>query len=692
MLLNLDAYEMKKRFAQRALLLIINILAVTGLRAQDLEHQAPSLQVGLSSFNFSKGTLDAALIMEIVAEKQGELKLKTIQNLFLNRVMHSGGTVYAFVDNCLKQIVDEKDQNIRSRKIFENTVNFVFVCTYLEYYLKDMNQEQYEQLRAFAGLFAHDLPALKPIPFSISAFYNDTKVKKSTGLDVKTESNATDNDLHFIPILIDLASEVVRNNANLKKLGVMEQSYTDSYTYLNEFLRLQREHPEQDTTVLAKAMYQQMSSKLTVLTDNIGYVSFLYDRFDFAINHQESLMDSLKFDSLFESLADRTSELIASLSNAQIDVTKDPNLAKEIKNLITFRDFLMKAQNYLSLHNKTDLANSKTISEILYALSKKYAGTLKAQAYRSKNYQLVLDELDQINESLLQRLDALPILEHDVKQNIGQDKFLSLIAKLYQFDKISSITEYLRLMEELIEILPNDNVIATLKTIVTFTKDYTVIEKDARGEEVLSFNAESFIMKLQQIKPYSLNRWEFLFTVGSNQTHFNRNIDITDSLTGVSNLAFVGEKIGLKFKIIDKAFSWNRNPGETFAVSTLRHPFKKQVYQRLKPPKEPIISNFHAILYGTGLLYNLVNTTTNKSFNLPMFGTGIGLTFYNGLDLNVSVGIPLLSNHPLSRSFDYPYINVGFDIQFAEYYSRLMKKRNDNQTQKRLAGARKGGD
>lgn len=685
---------MKKPLVKAVCLIAVILGNIAYTKAQDLEHQAPSLQVGLSGMNFSKGTLDAALIMEIIAEKQSELKLKTIQNLFLNRVMNSGGTVYSFVDNSLRQIVDEKDQNIRSRKIFENTVNFVFVCTYLEYYLRNMDQQQYEKLRDLAKEFEHELPAVKPTPFSISAFYGETKGKTISGKqkEVGTENNEDDDDLKFIPILIDLASEVVRNNTNLKKLGVMEQSYTDSYTHMNEYLRLGREHPKQDTTLLAKAMYDAMSAKLTVLTDNIGYVSFLYDRFDFAINPRESLRDTLKYANLLESLNERTSELIAALSNPQVDITKDPLLAKEIKNLINFKDFVQKAQNYLSIYGSVSIANSKTVSEILYSLSKKYAEMLKAQAYRNKNYQLVLDELDNINESLVQSLDALPILDSAIKEHITQDKFLSLIAKLYQFDKISSITEYLKLMEELIEILPNDNVIATLKTIVTFTKDYTVIEKDARGQQVLSFNAESFIMKLQQIKPYTLNRWEFLFTVGTNQTYFKHNINITDSLTGVSHLSFVGEKIGLKFKFIDKEFSWNRNPGETFAVSTLFHPFEKVVYKRLLPPKEPIISNFHAIVYGTGLLYNLVNTTTNKGFNLPMFGTGIGLTFYNGMDLNVSVGIPILTNQKLSRSHDYTFFNVGFDIQFAEYYSRLMKKRNDNQTQKRLSEAKNGVD
>ena len=106
-----------------------------------------------------------------------------------------------------------------------------------------------------------------------------------------------------------------------------------------------------------------------------------------------------------------------------------------------------------------------------------------------------------------------------------------------------------------------------------------------------------------------------------------------------------------------------------------------------KAPKEPIISNWHLIAYGSGILYNLVNTKTLKEFNMPIIGIGSGLTFYNGLDFNISWGVPIMASKPISSSNGF--WNVGFDIQFIEYYDRLMEKRKNNQIQKRLVEAQK---
>jgi accessory gene regulator protein AgrB len=58
------------------------------------------------------------------------------------------------------------------------------------------------------------------------------------------------------------------------------------------------------------------------------------------------------------------------------------------------------------------------------------------------------------------------------------------------------------------------------------------------------------------------------------------------------------------------------------------------------------------------LLYNRVNTKTEKEFNSPMLGFGPDITFSNVLELNVTYAIPLFLSESLSFSQEHPFINV----------------------------------
>ena len=70
-----------------------------------------------------------------------------------------------------------------------------------------------------------------------------------------------------------------------------------------------------------------------------------------------------------------------------------------------------------------------------------------------------------------------------------------------------------------------------------------------------------------------------------------------------------------------------------------------------------------------------------------MAGTGVGMTFYNAIDVNLTAAVPVFSNGTMKKSFTYPMYGLSFDIQFVEYLEALNRKREANQTQKRLAEA-----
>jgi len=637
-----------------------------------LDSKAPTLQIGLDGFSFAKGSLDAQLIMEIVAQKQQELKVKTIQNVFLSKVENAGGTVYSFTDNVVRELVFEADQNVRTRKILENTINLVFVVAYLEYYINNiegtakislLNLSQTSDFRLYDKKELNLNDFIKPKTGDITKFYNDTSA------------------VNFIALLIDMSSLVVRQDQKLKQLGLMQISYSETYEFMNEYLKLSLSENSIDKSKLdnLQVIFKDMKLKLESITNYIGLVNFISEertfRFDqndfFGIKSLDSIKNKPPKPSVSQ-LKINTKALITEITKI---TPQDSVITAEITNLYSIYFYLEKAEKALT--------SDETIvfSDILYTLNSEFIPLLKKQSYRHIDYLKLIESFNETNDCLFEFLLYGNKLLQKHTNKVPQ--FILLSSKLYQFDRSVTISEYLKLIDEIGTIFPNDNIKNALSTVITFVKDYTVIEKTTAGKEVINFNLESFLVKLQNIKPYTLRRTQFLFSVGVNNAMFNTDITLDDGSI-IRNLSFVSEKIGIKYKLFDFAFSKTRNPGETYQVKY--GPYTVSYINKL-PPKEPIISNIHLLAYGSGILYNLVNTKTSKEFNMPLIGVGGGLTFFNGLDFNVSWGVPIFNDQPISTK--YSYWNAGFDIQFIEYFNKLQEKRSANQVQKKLVEAQK---
>jgi hypothetical protein len=142
----------------------------------------------------------------------------------------------------------------------------------------------------------------------------------------------------------------------------------------------------------------------------------------------------------------------------------------------------------------------------------------------------------------------------------------------------------------------------------------------------------------------------------------------------LSNYTFAGEKIGIKVNLLDWAYTNSFGRQETFTYWGKR-------YLRLEPAGEPTVSNLHLLLYGTGLLYNLANTGTTSDFNRPLIAGGLGLTFFNQLDLNVTAGIPVNANAGEATPL---FLNFGFDIRFDEYLQALNERRQQRRYERRV--------
>jgi hypothetical protein len=298
------------------------------LNAQELEHHAPTLQVGLDGINFSKGSLDTEIIARIIAAKQNEIKIKIIQNSFLNNIYGSGGTIYNYADNIIKGVVQEADVDVRTRKIMESTVNLVFVHAFADFYLKNITEDatikkDSTNLKDVQNLAAgYELEFLKSFKNGLKyrklldenfkykkkcSCYNINDERFNKKLNGNEIEDKNDNLNQFIALIIDISSEVIRSNEKLRDLGLMRISYSTNYDYLNLYKQQQNyslfgkrkikpKNPlkkvksignslfNHDNKKISKKVYENMKKFLENYTSYIGALRFINESKNFKSN------------------------------------------------------------------------------------------------------------------------------------------------------------------------------------------------------------------------------------------------------------------------------------------------------------------------------------------------------------------------------------------------------------------------
>lgn len=543
------------------------------------------------------------------------------------------------------------------------------------------------------------------------AMEKDAKQQLLFNNNSNRQFSENDEFITYVAFLIDIAAEVVRDNKRLQQLGVMRTSYSNIYDYMNIYLR-HKNHPlfykndeEAETRLTAaQKVYRSMEISLARMTEMIGAVNYAIERSTLVrmqLPEVASLFDSGGLPTLnhfYDSgLTNRLTLIKDGLEQIQNDFVKeykervavvtDAELLRIVK--IQFDSDFIKLQKALDDVNlvyeiaksNTDLLKNElknaTMSDALFMIQKTTLPLLKDLARNNpESYQSIIISLDESQRLIYLHLKTTyPFLNNLTDDS---DAFIDLIKSLYEFDRSSTFSDYRNLLTQLDNLFEGGDIKQALSTINTFVKDYVQI-KELDGKEVIEFNVESFLARLQSIQSDKIQRLQFLFTVGKNTAFLNKDLTLANGDV-MRNFTHVSEKIGFSFKIKSWGDWMPRSPGESYGSFGYR-------YTKKTAPVEPLVSNIHIIGYGSGILYNVVNTTNNKEFNFPMAGTGVGMTFYNALDVNLTAAVPVFSNGTMKKSFTYPMYGLSFDIQFVEYLEALNRKREANQTQKRLAEA-----
>lgn len=702
---------MKKNLRIFVIVLMTFIRTSLLLQSQNtLEHQAPTVQIGLDGLNFGKGTLDAQLITQMLAEKQKEVALKIVQNMFLSKMGNAGGSFYSFTDNIIRGVLTEKDPDVITKNILENTVNITFTCAFADYYIKQLQLSQpyfsskLENFNRLATSSNYTLATFTQSTVS-NGLIGIRKASVGGALSGNSKQSISLDDPEstaLIALIIDMASEVIRQNTTLKELGIMQVSYSQSYDKMNIYLAMQRINTVYFNTYV-QPVFLDMQENLSSFTNMIGLLYYHINSNSYRLN-SKILMDNSNVviaSSAPNDLAgdinsiESDLEVVISSLQAKMFATTDTAMKRKMQyDLQTISDFhyyLAKAVIFSLNHPiapATDPRDLITYSDIVYTIYADIIPKLNKMAVWDVN---ILDEISSL-ESILKviedhyiNVDNTNNLSNEwIRNNV--ENFLDILSKSYQFDKATTFSSSVKILADLEKIFPNERIKDAMSFINTYVRDFIAIKKDNNKNEYVDFNIESFISKLSEIKSEKLNRGSLLFSVGTNTVWFNKS-QVIESGDTIKNFSFVSEKIGFKLKLKDNSFWMTRNPGESYTIGGNR-------YTKITTPYEPIVSDIHIIFYGSGILYNIINAATSKKYNSPLLGTGFGWTFFNSLDLDLTLGVPLKKNEDVFtlNTHDTPslkinsiYYGISFGFPFIEYIDRVNQNRKDNQNKKILS-------
>lgn len=249
-------------------------------------------------------------------------------------------------------------------------------------------------------------------------------------------------------------------------------------------------------------------------------------------------------------------------------------------------------------------------------------------------------------------------------------EFISNLDNLDKAQTYESIINLLREYSHIVEgQLPNSKFKEGYIIFINGMKKYTLINSSPENQYV-EIDIVSFLNDLQQF--YNRNnpsRFSLYLTLGLNENFFFKDFTFPDDGSEAENpdnpkkpetiktIGFASEKIGVKYKIYDfKKYRGYENV------------IKDDVYLN---KRAPFINEFYTILYGSGLLYTLANTSTDQNFDFPHVGAGVGLRFYNALDFNVILGFPFVKDRNFGKD---GFIGIGLDIPLGEYLEKVGNK------------------
>lgn len=140
-------------------LFILSIVSFYSLKAQT-SIGPPSLSLGTDQVLFQKGILDVAIIGDIIAEKQQEVKKELAKRLILDKALSKGPYLtYNYAEKVLTTLLNHKDKSVIKKSLLEHSAEVAIVLGITESYIR-IKPDKIKELEAAFLKYKSDQSAM----------------------------------------------------------------------------------------------------------------------------------------------------------------------------------------------------------------------------------------------------------------------------------------------------------------------------------------------------------------------------------------------------------------------------------------------------------------------------------------------------------------------------------------------------
>lgn len=684
----------------------------------------PNLSAGAEGIVYKQGELDTQVVLDIIATKRGEIKTELGKRLILDKLEGGSFTFYNYAEKSLNLIFSENSKQVVTKEFMKNSTELILVYALSEYLLQDMTSRASEDDLLFAeergllGLIYSQMD-LDAVPFLASRFIpsyygsnvslkseinrislnlfdsldliqsNDKQFSKlSTRNDDISSMTSVQGDYLLKPeltallknhksnykegknkyytpasMLVDLVYDVCANNKLIQSVGLFQSNYSSEerykalskYWYFDKpgfqfiFKYLEDYRPRVEKTVNCLFAYYGLLKEWRNVYENQS-----------------------KFQSVLATGQLREQDIEKEVVQIKTDILAMTNAPVSLESNQLYEDEVYAIDQILDLPLLLPQSNEnrripKFTLDVAYLLKKDIIPILSSLNSRSGRYTSVLVKLNHLHSLLTQHATKyFADEESDVRNYITSvTNYLPLLDIINNLDEVDSYDKIFKFMTGLMETFGDPRTQAVVQAITTGVDRYTTIDTEGNN---ISMDVEG--MAGDVYERFAKNQQApltILFTVGvSHNAAKGANVRFADEQGDDSDYSqFVSEKIGLKFNLID----WNRRRSfnvNSFQPGTKREwQYKRSMRQAGRQFVNPIVNNFHLMTYGSGLLYKINALNSAQEFKKPFFGIGAGVTFFNGLNCNVSLAS--INNLQFCKTF----WSFSFDVAITEYLSAL---------------------
>ncbi len=684
------------------------LLIISNVKAQG---PTPTLSFGLDRVLFGASSLDTEILAAIIADKQDELKKRVVEKEILTPIIASSSfATKNFIFSVVKNLMNEKDKNVLKKELLEQTSNYALVFTLAEMYLQ-LSWDEISEGTYLDSIKA--LPCPKSEVFSLQAEsvkhvssgdFAQHKLTLTDSLQFKILRNGTKGKevemVNFNNLLLDMIFHAIRSNPTFLGKGFGQ----DPLYFTMDQYRLHSTYHQLTCLSLKEKMYTDVSNF-------IGAVGASYRIFEDLILYleNEETTEEIPTDNV---PGDDTLDYIYDDSLMNIDTTFATQISDGAhspqKQNLSVKQSVQEVQDELkSLHTKNlhkDQAAKEMLEDfyfLLYGLSD-HMPPVEAKRSREKIQTIFLPKISVLNMELGGKFDAVidktsslaevlevvfqkPLLESLSNKNscrqmqrlLDEKKevihlYLAFFSRLDKLDEAETYYYLLKNLRNCSDQMVDKDGANALHIVLNAIDKYTTFEAVS---DRISVDIESILLTLvDYYAARERNPVHLYMTLGANNS-FRLNAPTSENRQNEeSNFAYAAEKLGVRVNLIN----WQKRNALGLNQSRSSSLFQaNRVAQKTLGlySQDPVVSNLHLLMYGSGLVSRLVHMTNSKNPVSSYLGSGLGLTFFNNLSVNTSILVPIQSNSRLAKN-DLAF-NVGFDIYFAQYISAMNKKRRE---------------